>query len=175
MAIKTKKISDLVELTRISENTYFLGINGESTGKVCYSKILDDVNNIVNNKVEGAALAMAAAMPAPLSLDEEVQTSEEVKELGKRVDDLQSQLSDTISAYKSLQKKYNSYVKSNAETILTLQNTIGELSLTVENLVSFVQSLQKDGYLTLAEIRKAAADACPICNHTHEEETTTEA
>lgn len=38
----------------------------------------------------------------------------------------------------------------------------------------FIQTLQKDGYLTLAEIKKAAADACPICNHTHEEEITTE-
>jgi len=38
----------------------------------------------------------------------------------------------------------------------------------------FIKELQKDGYLTLAEIKKAAADACPICTHTHEEENTTE-
>ena len=46
---------------------------------------------------------------------------------------------------------------------------IAALEAKIAALESFVQALQKDGYLTLKEIQKAAADACPICNHTHEE------
>lgn len=175
MAIKTKKISDLAELTSINENTYFLGINGDSTGKVSYGKILDDVNYIVDNKVEGAASTFALNQPAMISeVNDEPENNEVIKELTSRIDFLQSELSDTITAHKSLQKKYNSYTKSTADTILILQNTIGEMQTTVENLVSFVQNLQKDGYLTLKEIQRAAAEACPICNHTHEEEQPTE-
>ena len=46
---------------------------------------------------------------------------------------------------------------------------IAELESKIAALESFVQALQADGYLTLANIKKAAADACPICTHTHEE------
>ena len=37
----------------------------------------------------------------------------------------------------------------------------------VKALESFVHALQKDGYLTLAEIKKAAAEFCPCGEETH--------
>jgi hypothetical protein len=51
---------------------------------------------------------------------------------------------------------------------------IAALEAKVAALEGFVQALQADGYLTLANIKKAAADACPICTHTHEEEQSAE-
>lgn len=55
-----------------------------------------------------------------------------------------------------------------------LNAKVAELNERVAALEGFVKALQAEGYLTLANIKKAAADACPICTHTHEEEQPTE-
>ena len=55
------------------------------------------------------------------------------------------------------------------ERISKSDSAIEALEAKVEALEGFVKSLQADGYLTLANIKKAAAEACPICTHTHEE------
>lgn len=60
------------------------------------------------------------------------------------------------------------------ERVSKADSAIAALEVKVAALESFVQALQADGYLTLANIKKAAAEACPICTHTHEEEQPTE-
>jgi hypothetical protein len=52
---------------------------------------------------------------------------------------------------------------------LLLEQKVQELSEKVAALEGFVKALQEEGYLTLAKIKQAAADNCPICNHTHED------
>lgn len=170
MAIKTKKISDLNVISKdLLIKSSLLGTQGGMTGQIKFEDLMEKVDERIDTKIASQPSTISTAAVEEVSV-----SNEDVENLKSRVETLKGEISDVSSAYKTLNKKYNSYVKSTSETILTLQNTIGELSATVEGLVSFVQALQKDGYLTLAEIRKAAADACPICNHTHEEETTTE-
>lgn len=65
-----------------------------------------------------------------------------------------------------------SSLTSSIETIS--KEKIAELEDKVAALEGFVQALQEEGYLTLAKIKQAAAEACPICTHTHEEEQPTE-
>lgn len=60
------------------------------------------------------------------------------------------------------------------ERISATESAISALETKVAALEGFVQALQADGYLTLANIKKAAAEACPICTHTHEEEQSAE-
>lgn len=60
------------------------------------------------------------------------------------------------------------------ERISKSDSAIEALEAKVAALEGFVKSLQAEGYLTLANIKKAAAEACPICTHTHEEEQPTE-
>ena len=66
--------------------------------------------------------------------------------------------------YESEISKLNTFNEELVKLVSSLENK-------VKALESFVQALQKDGYLTLKEIQRAAADACPICNHTHEEQS----
>ena len=51
---------------------------------------------------------------------------------------------------------------------------IASLENKVAALEGFVKALQEDGYLTLAKIKQAAAEHCPICNPSHELEQPTE-
>ena len=48
------------------------------------------------------------------------------------------------------------------ERISKSDSAIAALEAKVAALESFVKALQADGYLTLANIKKAAAEACPI-------------
>lgn len=85
-----------------------------------------------------------------------------------------SQVAADVVEDDSVKEEINS-IKTSLISINQSIAEISDLKERVTKLEQFVQALQKDGYLTLAEIKKAAADACPICTHTHEEETTTEA
>lgn len=177
MAIKTKKISDLSTLNDISgENTFLLGVNGTSTGKIKYGNILEDVKEIIRTTVNPIVESSLSTIIA--TTEEEVVespvSSSEIERLEDIINQLQRQINDTTNAYKELNKKYISFTKSSTETITALQNDLVTQTEKVAALEGFVQALQADGYLTLANIKKAAADACPICTHTHEEEQPTE-
>lgn len=71
-----------------------------------------------------------------------------------------------------------SSLTSSIETIskekIEAEEKIAELEDKVAALEGFVQALQEEGYLTLAKIKQAAVEACPICTHTHEEEQSAE-
>lgn len=68
-------------------------------------------------------------------------------------------------------KFYEDEINSLVTRITALESFVQSFETRITALESFVQALQKDGYLTLKEIQRAAADACPICNHTHEEQS----
>jgi outer membrane murein-binding lipoprotein Lpp len=102
-------------------------------------------------------------------------------------------ISDLSSYVKTLEAKQKGYAFTTTEKIdgviesvaklnakvsvlegYELNAKVAELNERVAALEGFVKALQAEGYLTLANIKKAAADACPICTHTHEEEQPTE-
>ena len=173
MAIKTKKITDLTTI-QFSDGAVILGSKNGTTGKIGYEDVISVVTGLIKSELEKFQPTETSAVAVAMN-DVEDTTSQDIASLQECVDTLRSQMSSLSKSYKELEKNYKDHLLSAASTNLELTEQIRLLTLDVEKLKSFVQALQKDGYLTLAEIRKAAADACPICNHTHEEETTTEA
>lgn len=180
MAIKTKKITDLTTIT--TTNSFLLGSQNGVTGKISYSSIISEIEELINAKIS----SIQPTEPETVKVAQ-VEESEEVTALKNEITSLKNTLGELSVSYKNLNKKYNTYVQSTSDTILELQENVRLLSVApqttdtsaletrVAALESFVQKLQKDGYLTLAEIRKAAAETCPICTHTHEEVTETAA
>ena len=146
MAIKTKKISELgqIEVADIDilkkSDFYFLGCMGGVTGKVSTS----DVVNAIRANVEATSRDTIQSYA-------NTRQSTDLSKVEERITNLEINL------------------KKERENAEKLKNLNKELSEKITAIESFLKALQKDGYLTLAEIRKAAADACPICNHTHEE------
>lgn len=90
--------------------------------------------------------------------------------LTEAVDSLEKNIEEANGRISALENPVQAIQEDNS-----LEEKVQELSEKVAALESFVHKLQKDGYLTLAEIRKAAAETCPICTHTHEEVTETTA
>lgn len=155
MAIKTKKITDLGTINVTSgsgagslrdSDFYLIGCKSGVTGKVETKAFLNAIQQSVNDVV-------GQVIPTALT---SVIDDTDAKQTKIDIINISNNLNDLISLVQSLESEL---VK------------IKEKSAKYEQ---FIQTLQKDGYLTLAEIKKAAADACPICTHTHEEETTTE-
>ena len=150
MAIKTKKITDLGEIVLNGDN----GISLNDTdfyllgckGGVTGKVATSAFVDSVSKTAMSAVETAIASIPAPTAT---VVEDESVKE--------------ELNAIKT--------------SLISINQSLTELSALkdkVAALESFVQALQKDGYLTLKEIQRAAADACPICNHTHEEEQSAE-
>jgi hypothetical protein len=86
----------------------------------------------------------------------------------KEVKDSIAQITEEIAAIKNTQT-------SLIESVTTISNIpapvavecdceekITALTEKIAKLEGFVQALQKNSYLTLAEVKKAAAEACPI-------------
>lgn len=167
MAIKTKKITDLSTI-QFSDGTVILGSKNGTTGKIGYADVIDVVNGLIKSELEKIQPEETAAVAVAMEEVEDT-TSEDITALQECVDTLRTQISSLSKSYKELEKSYKEHLSSSAASNLELTEQVRLLTLDVESLKSFVQALQKDGYLTLAEIRKAAAEACPICNHTHEE------
>ena len=85
--------------------------------------------------------------------------------LSDKITKIETQNSEFVTSISKLNKSV-SEIETKTQTF---EEKIAELEAKVAALEGFVQSLQADGYLTLANIKKAAAAACPICTHTHEE------
>lgn len=162
MAIKTKKISELAFITNIGDNTSFLGISGGQTGQITFETIKTKISEIV----KGSTSSIKTTVD---NLEEKTTSSEnDINNIKTTVDELEKNVSELII------KGQNVAVVNEVTNTCDCAEKIAALEAKVAALESFVQALQKDGYLTLKEIQRAAADACPICNHTHEEEQPTE-
>jgi hypothetical protein len=160
MAIRTKKISELGKLSvtedkiKTAGSLYVIGSEQEVTGKVDISEIYD----VIVNYVSQCLAALQPTQPTATVSEE----SEGLATVKANVATLTKQISD-------LSKKYSNFVSSDGVMLDEMNTKIVALEEKCAKYEQFITSLQKDGYLTLKEIQRAAADACPICNHTHEE------
>ncbi len=189
MAIKTKKISDLSTIS--TSESVILGMNGTTTGKIPYSSIMSDVdtkinaalNEFVSSQAETEVVATIAE-PA-VSCEDFTIMGNKLEIAREKIESLSKELKESNSKFTNFYNRYTTTIKdirtsvdsfaanSSAPSVTCdCSEKIAALEAKVAALEGFVQALQKDGYLTLAEIRKAATEACPICNHTHEEEQT---
>lgn len=200
MAIKTKKISELDTLKDINGTYAVVGVGDGITGKIT----LEQIKNFVDTHKTPTARQVSEVSKQDLkAVSSEVKkVTDEVATVKKSSDEFVTKYTNMVytqtqknGVYESEISKLNSFdekltevVDSLEDRIATLENPVQalqednsleqkvqELSEKVAALESFVHKLQKDGYLTLAEIRKAAAETCPICTHTHEEVTETPA
>lgn len=158
MAIKTKKISDLSEIKTLDNDCYFVGHKNNETSKISYATISEDVRNIVAEQIGTAMTSLTqtlSASVAPAAEIEENEPSTDVETLLTVVNELKAEINDIAERYKVLNKNYTNFALASAENIFKLQedNT---------KLIQFVKALQKDSYLTLAEIKKAATEAFPV-------------
>lgn len=147
MAIKTKKISELgqIDVADIDilkkADFYFLGCMGGVTGKVSTS----DVVNAIRANVESIS-------------KDAVQTWEMTR--GKSATSEISAIMEKVANLEVLCEVLSKKVKETPVSVSTTD--VSSLEAKVAALEGFVKALQADGYLTLANIKKAAADACPI-------------
>lgn len=161
MAIRTKKISELGKLSvtedkiKTAGSLYVIGSEQEVTGKVDVSEIYDVIVNYVSQ-------CLAALQPTQQA---SVVASEESETLAT----LKANLTSVTKQVNDLSKKYSNFVSSDGVMLDEMNTKIAALEEKCAKYEQFITALQKDGYLTLKEIQRAAADACPICNHTHEE------
>ena len=174
MAIKTKKISELNDILQSDStltdfdcaNFYLLGCKGITTGRVSTEKIVDVMEAVVDKKLEpiNETLGSLASTPSTASLEDDVLGS-----MGDKIRNCQITVESSSEKIAALDSKFKNYAFSTTSNFSSVEQTIAKLTERVAALESFVQALQADGYLTLANIKKAAAEACPICTHTHEE------
>lgn len=196
MAIKTKKISELADIQISSQITdegistlddssfYLLGCQQDKTGKVSTKNVLGVVrkivDKIVDEKIEEFSNNTPESHVAVVNDTSEVDSSIESLKVAQAT--LTQKIDGVDFKLKNLASSTSSSISNIQESIATLAEKetpacncaekIAALEAKVAALESFVQALQTDGYLTLANIKKAAAEACPICTHTHEEEPT---
>ena len=160
MAIKTKKIAELSEIT--SDGSFLLGQNGNVTGKISYSTIMTEVEDKI-----ATAIANIPTIEEDKTENTDTVTNDRFISLSNKVENNTTQISTVAKTQATLE----SVVVSSSEKTLLLEQKVQELSEKVVALEGFVKALQEDGYLTLAKIKQAAADNCPICNHEHTEVT----
>lgn len=161
MAIKTKKITDLKDIVSddLANNCYLIAsVKSGVTGKVSYELIKNDIEDLIDSKIANTEVEVQTA-----SLCEESSVSSEVIEaLQQQNLQLKREISDVVTRYSELHDNYNNFVITSNSTILTLQTAISDISSNTEKLIEFIRDLQKDKYLTLAEIKKAAIKAFPV-------------
>lgn len=197
MAIKTKKISELADIQISSQITdegistlddssfYLLGCQQDKTGKVSTKNVLGVVRKIVDKIVDEKIEEFSKNSPESHGTVVDNNTSDadsSIESLKVAQATLTQKIDGVDFKLKNLASSTSSSISNIQESIATLAEKetpvcncaekIAALETKVAALESFVQALQADGYLTLANIKKAAAEACPICNHTHEEEPT---
>lgn len=171
MAIKTKKISELDTLTIGTGDTsmenggilFLCTKTSGATGKLSSKTLFETVQKVA----EDECLKLKEELQKPNENPTSVATvstvdNSEISALKTTVDALTKGLND-------LSVKYKNFTFNQSDKNSSYIEQINVLTERVAALEGFVQALQKDGYLTLKEIQRAAADACPICNHTHEE------
>lgn len=166
MAIKTKKISDLSVITG-GNDCYLIGQTGSITGKISYQSIMEDVDNRITNALVGFS-------PQVVSVSEEMISSvshEDFVSLQNMIEKTKGDVTSISKSVKSIEKNYKTFCTSTTDSILELQQQVSDLIVANEKLTNFVHALQADGYLTLANIKKAAVENCP-CEQPHVEQQT---
>lgn len=190
MAIKTKKITDLgqIEVENIDilkkNDFYFLGCMGGVTGKVSTSDVVNAIRANVEDFVYPHQNTQIAEVKNQVKLlSDKLETSfghlDKVDNVEKTLNVLsgdvdyvktkiteQDTFNSELNTFRtSTDDKINNLVyndSTNTGKIRELEIKIAELESKVSAFETFVQALQADGYLTLANIKKAAADACPV-------------
>ena len=172
MAIKTKKITDLGTINiqgdgagSLNDTDFFLiGCKSGITGKVEVSALVNSISQHVNSLVSAATEAIAVSS---------TNDSDEVEKIKNEVKSISNNLNDLFALVNGISSTPTPSCDCDVK-IAALEAKVAALEAKVAALEGFVQALQAEGYLTLANIKKAAAEACPICTHTHEEEQSAE-
>ena len=102
-----------------------------------------------------------------------VATNEIVNSIKLLVDDKSSDIETIKESISSLSSSIATIASDDSKKC-DCEEKIEALEAKVAALECFVKALQEEGYLTLAKIKQAAVEACPICTHTHEEEQSAE-
>lgn len=161
MAIKTKKISDLSTIARTG--SFVVGMKDSVTGKIAYDDIMKDVDAHIESAVNTGLATAMASIPATTAVDEVEQvSSEEIAVLQHEVSSTKAELAEALKTVKEVKEKYEKFAVSSNAYIVELQQKVTDLTVSNEKLIQFIKALQADGYLTLANIKKAAAEAFPI-------------
>ena len=166
MAIKTKKIAELSEIT--SNGSFLLGQNGNVTGKISYSSIMNEVEEKI-----ATAIANIPTEDEDKTENVDTVTNDRFISLSNKVENNITQISTVAKTQATLE----GIVASSSEKMLLLEQEIQnlkgkneKLEKQIASLVAFVHSLQADGYLTLANIKRLAAEHCPCEQETHDGE-----
>lgn len=160
MAIKTKKIDELSGLsTTVSDfkegKLYFLGTKDGVTGKISSSDITAVISSLIPETPQ------TTDAPQTRSIVDVEESRALVQDSKRLVESVQASLADFSS-------KYTSFTGSQTRKHEEIDSTLASLQQKVEALEAFVHALQGESYLTLANIKKAAAEHCP-CEATHEQ------
>jgi hypothetical protein len=177
MAIKTKKISDLSTIS--ATDSVILGMNGATTGKIPYSVIMDDVDG----KIKTALQEFQNTLPdtnTVATIAEPVVSEEDITIMRNKIEGVREEVGSLSKTIKKSDEKFDTFYSRYTKTIEDMRASIDTCSAPTDSascgcaekiaaleakvaaLEGFVKALQADGYLTLANIKKAAADACPI-------------
>ena len=167
MAIKTKKISELGKLVVSAETIETVSLLGVKSSGVTGKVDMKDVLGVIRGDTQSMTQTALASLPtvATSSVDETAITS-----LKTSISTTNTKLATVEKTISDLSSKYKTFTYSQTQKNESMEASIDALSEKVAALEKFVHSLQEDGYLTLAKIKQAAADACP-CPETHEQPT----
>lgn len=183
MAIKTKKISELSDIITsanldsiVDDGLYILGCKGNTTGKVSTKNIFAKVDSKINAAIEELESKMTRTIqtfsnetPALLSARSmDLSDSPSITKLEEATSQCTCDISDLSAKIDTLDAKQKNYAFSVAQKIDALDNEVIAQREKLAKLEQFIKELQKDGYLTLAEIKKSAANCFPVAT----EETT---
>lgn len=175
MAIKTKKITDLGTINvsangagSLNDSDFFLiGCKSGITGKVETKAFLNSIIQHVDAVVTTATKTFEAS--SMVNVEDVNKVKNDVKSLSNNLSDLTGMVNVIASTPAPISTGCDCESK-----VTALESKVATLEAKIAALEGFVQALQADGYLTLANIKKAAAAACPISTNTHEEEQPTE-
>lgn len=169
MAIRTKKISELNNIplevkdgeTTLDKNEfYFLGCYDSITGKVSTKEIADSIRSIATKLIEEKVDKDSLTNTPSISEDVINDLKESSALTSSSVVTLDTKLNEIDAKYKKLAHDVTLKYEELQETIVTLSDKVAKLE-------AFVHSLQSEGYLTLANIKKLAAEHCPCEEETH--------
>lgn len=167
MAIKTKRISDL-DTIMFDNGSVILGCNGGTTGKIEYETIYNAVSEMVNEVVEKLNINSPSEQ-STFDLRRSVEDDESISDLKNEIEKLKLENEIISEQHKKLQSEVNYIVSRVLQMNEDVNKRISDNDNDINKTIQFIKELQKDGYLTLAEIKKAASRAFPVTDTSEEE------
>jgi phage I-like protein len=160
MAIKTKKISELGKLVVSAETIETISLLGVNSSGVTGKVDMKDVLGVIRGDAQSIAQTTMSSIPTVVttSIDE------------TEISSLKTSLQTTNTKFATVEKSVSDLVAKYKTFTYTQTQKVNELETKVAALEAFVHALQVDGYLTLANIKRLAAEHCP-CEATHEEQS----